>query len=69
MKNKNKENSVDNSSTDRKRDLLAEKLIMNELLNAEDFNTLLKTTIEEFERTFCIYTQEDIKEENDIEQI
>lgn len=56
MNNKNKENITNDNSyqLDRKRDLVAEKLIMNELLNSQDFETLLQTTIEEFRRTFTI---------------
>lgn len=56
MNNINKENIANDNSyqLDRKRDLVAEKLIMNELLNSQDFETLLQTTIEEFRRTFTI---------------
>lgn len=56
MNNINKENITNDNSyqLDRKRDLVAEKLIMNELLNSQDFETLLQTTIEEFRRTFTI---------------
>lgn len=56
MNNKNKENITNDNSyqLDRKRDLVAEKLIMNELLNSQDFETLLQTTIEEFRKTFTI---------------
>ncbi len=35
------------------RTIMVEKLIMNELLNAEDFDVLLRTTEEEFRKTFC----------------
>lgn len=56
MNNKNKDNITNDNSyqLDRKRDLVAEKLIMNELLNSQDFETLLQTTIEEFRKTFTI---------------
>jgi len=40
---------------------MVEKLIMGEELNAEDFNILLKTVQEEFERTFSIPTKEEEK--------
>lgn len=40
---------------------MVEKLIMGEELNAEDFNILLKTVQEEFERTFTIPTKEEEK--------
>ena len=40
---------------------MVEKLIMGEELNAEDFNILLKTVQEEFERTFGIPTKEEEK--------
>ena len=40
---------------------MVEKLIMGEELNAEDFNILLKTVQEEFERTFTITTKEEEK--------
>ena len=40
---------------------MVEKLIMGEELNAEDFNILLKTVQEEFERTFTILTKEEEK--------
>lgn len=49
MKNK-KENKLDYLETPRT--LMVEKLIMNELLNAEEFDVLLQTTQEEFRRTF-----------------
>lgn len=56
MNNINKENITNDKSysLDRNRDLVAEKLIMNELLNSQDFETLLQTTIEEFRKTFTI---------------
>lgn len=56
MDNINKENIANDKSysLDRNRDLVAEKLIMNELLNSQDFETLLQTTIEEFRKTFTI---------------
>ena len=44
------------------RTAMVEKLIMGEELNAEDFNILLKTVQEEFERTFTIPTKEEEKE-------
>ena len=40
---------------------MVETLIMGEELNAEDFNILLKTVQEEFERTFTITTKEEEK--------
>ena len=40
---------------------MVEKLIMGEELTAEDFNILLKTVQEEFERTFTITTKEEEK--------
>ena len=43
------------------RTAMIEKLIMGEELNAEDFNILLKTVQEEFERTFTISTKEEEK--------
>ena len=43
------------------RTAMIEKLIMGEELNAEDFNILLKTVQEEFERTFTIPTKEEEK--------
>lgn len=43
------------------RTAMVEKLIMGEELNAEDFNILLKTAQEEFERTFTIPTKEEEK--------
>lgn len=43
------------------RTAMVEKLIMGEELNAEDFNILLKTVQEEFERTFSIPTKEEEK--------
>lgn len=46
--------------------LVAEKLIMNELLNADDFNVLLETTITEFQRTFGI-SNKNLKGEREIE--
>lgn len=71
MDNQEKENITNDSSypLDRNRDLVAEKLIMNELLNSEDFETLLQTTIDEFRRTFAILNKNTttIEEEKDIE--
>lgn len=43
------------------RTAMIEKLIMGEELNAEDFNILLKTVQEEFEKTFGIPTKEEEK--------
>lgn len=43
------------------RTAMVEKLIMGEELNAEDFNVLLKTVQEEFEKTFGIPTKEEEK--------
>ena len=43
------------------RTAMVEKLIIGEELNAEDFNILLKTVQEEFERTFTITTKEEEK--------
>ena len=43
------------------RTAMVEKLIMGEELNADDFNILLKTVQEEFERTFTIPTKEEEK--------
>lgn len=43
------------------RTAMVEKLIMGEELNADDFNILLKTVQEEFERTFTILTKEEEK--------
>lgn len=43
------------------RTAMVEKLIMGEELNAEDFNILLKTVQEEFEKTFGISTKEEEK--------
>ena len=40
---------------------MVEKLIMGEELNAEDFNILLKSVQEEFERMFTITTKEEEK--------
>lgn len=56
MDNQDNQNITNDNSypVDRNRDLVAEKLIMNELLNSEDFETLLQTTIDEFRRTFAI---------------
>lgn len=66
MKSKNK--NFDTNNGERKRDLVAEKLIMNELLNSDDFSTLLQTTIDEFKRTFTILNENiTIEEEKEIE--
>lgn len=71
MDNHKKENITNDSSypLDRNRDLVAEKLIMNELLNSEDFETLLQTTIDEFRKIFAILNKNTttIEEEKDIE--
>ena len=69
---KHKKENITNDSSyplDRNRDLVAEKLIMNELLNSEDFETLLQTTIDEFRRIFAILNKNTttIEEEKDIE--
>ena len=64
MKRKNnKEKLEDSDYIENQKSAVAEKIIMEELLNAEDFNVLLKTIQEEFERTFGIPT----KEEKEIE--
>lgn len=57
-----KENCVKKS-----RELLLEKLIMNELLNSKDFNNLLKLTQEEFQKTFYPTSKINLKEEKEIE--
>ncbi|MBR3882128.1 MAG: hypothetical protein IKJ36_02550 [Clostridia bacterium] len=63
MKRKNnKEKLEDSDSIESQKSAVAEKLIMEELLNADDFNVLLKTIQEEFERTFGITTKEEEKE-------
>ena len=63
MKRKNnKEKLEDSDSIESQRSAVAEKIIMEELLNADDFNVLLKTIQEEFERTFGISTKEEEKE-------
>lgn len=49
------------------RELLLEKLIMNELLNSKEFNTLLEITQEEFQKTFYPLTEIRLKEEKEIE--
>lgn len=59
MKRKNKKEKIEDSNSI---GAVAEKLIMEELLNADDFNVLLKTIQEEFERTFGISTKEEEKE-------
>lgn len=59
MKRKNKKEKIEDSNFI---GAVAEKLIMEELLNADDFNVLLKTIQEEFERTFGISTKEEEKE-------
>ncbi len=48
------------------KDLLLEKLVMHEQLNANDFNELLKTIQEEFNRSFCI-SNNDLKGEKELE--
>ena len=63
MKRKNKNEELENAnSIENKRSAVAEKLIMEELLNADDFNILLKTVQEEFERTFGLHSNEEEKE-------
>lgn len=47
--------------TETPRTAMVEKLIMGEELNAENFNILLKTVQEEFERTFTILAKDDEK--------
>lgn len=59
MKVKNKKEKIEDSNS---RGAVAEKLIMEELLNADDFNILLKTIQEEFERTFSLHSNEEEKE-------
>lgn len=49
------------------REVLLEKLIMNELLNSKDFNNLLKLTQEEFQKTFYSTSKINLKEEKEIE--
>ena len=59
MKRKNKKGNIEDSNS---RGAVAEKIIMEELLNADDFNILLKTIQEEFERTFGLHSNEEEKE-------
>lgn len=59
MKRKNKKENIEDSNS---RGAVAEKIIMEELLNADDFNILLKTIQEEFERTFGLHSSEEEKE-------
>ena len=59
MKRKNKKEKLEDLYS---RSAVAEKLIMEELLNADDFNILLKTVQEEFERTFGLHSNEEEKE-------
>lgn len=59
MKRKNKKENIKDSNS---RGAVAEKIIMEELLNADDFNTLLQTIQEEFERTFGLHSNEEEKE-------
>lgn len=55
-------------SNELKRELVAEKIIMNELLNAEEFNILLETTQREFKKTFGISNiNSNIEEEKEID--
>ncbi len=54
MSNKAEEKNISSNSTGRKIEQVAEKLIMEELLNANDFSILLEATQKEFERTFGI---------------
>lgn len=63
MKRKNKKEDLENQdSVETPRSLMVEKLIMEEMLNADDFNILLKTVQEEFERTFGLHSNEEEKE-------
>ena len=63
MKRKNnKEKLEDSDSIESQKSAVAEKLIMEELLNADDFNILLKTVQKEFERTFSLHSNEEEKE-------
>lgn len=63
MKRKNnKEKLEDSDSIESQKSAVAEKIIMEELLNADDFNILLKTVQEEFERTFGLHSNEEEKE-------
>lgn len=59
MKRKNKKENIEDSNS---RGAVAEKIIMEELLNADDFNILLQTIQEEFERTFGLHSNEEEKE-------
>ena len=59
MKRKNKKENIEESNS---RGAVAEKIIMEELLNADDFNILLKTIQVEFERTFGLHSNEEEKE-------
>jgi hypothetical protein len=54
MEKNNKE-----KSTEDPREILVEKLIMEELLNAEDFIVLLERVQEEFKRTFSYIDKKD----------
>lgn len=56
---KKKENKLDYLETPRT--LMVEKLIMNELLNAEEFDVLLQTMQEEFRRTFTCTKKDDFE--------
>ena len=44
-----------------KRGSIAEKIIMNEQLNADDFNILLETIHDEFKKTFGYLVNEEEK--------
>lgn len=59
MKRKNKKENIEDSNS---RGAVAEKIIMEELLNADDCNILLQTIQEEFERTFGLHSNEEEKE-------
>lgn len=68
-KNEKEKSLIDVEYTDfieTQKSLVAEKLIMNELLNADDFNVLLETTVNEFQRTFGI-SSKNLKGEREIE--
>lgn len=57
-------NKFDDLEKQNNRGIIAEKIIMNEQLNANDFNILLETLQDEFKRTFGYLAN---KEEKDIE--
>lgn len=62
MSNKVEDKNRTSNSTERKVEQVAEKLIMEELLNADDFITLLEATQKEFKRTFGIMSKDNEKE-------